>query len=72
MRTYRGQPRAIEEELAADAQALASNGYYPKSTGFVPGTWGAGPWLLAILLIFVVGLGLIVVIYLVLANQTAR
>jgi len=64
-RTYRGKPEEIEAIRRADADSLAARGYYPKSQNYVPGSWGAGAWVLGVVLILLFGLGLLVLIYLV-------
>jgi hypothetical protein len=63
-RTYRGNPAEAGALFTADAETLAPFGYVPVSQAYLPGSWGCGAFLLAALLILVVGLGLLVIAYL--------
>lgn len=58
VRTY----KAKTQKLAADAFTLdsgymAARGYYPTSQSWAPGSWGAGAFIIALLLaIFIIGI----------------
>jgi hypothetical protein len=61
--TYKGsQPQAIRR-FQADAIEMASKGYFPTSQSWAPGQWGAGAYIVAVLLIFLFGLGILILGY---------
>ena len=67
-RSYKGKPDVANAKFAADAARLASLGYNPVNQNYVQGSWGCGAFLLALLLILAVGLGLLVLAYLVIVK----
>jgi hypothetical protein len=64
-RTYRGKPNEVEVLRAADAEALAGRRYFPSTQSYLEGQWGRGAWFGAVILLFVLGLGLPVLLYMV-------
>jgi hypothetical protein len=62
-RTYRGKVEEATAQFQVDAAILAQHGYVPISQIYAPGSWGAGAFIIAlILLLFVVGI--LVLLYL--------
>lgn len=51
-------------DMQADAEELAARGYHPVSQSWSQGQWGCGAFALAALLILLVGLGLLILAYL--------
>lgn len=68
VRTYQGKPDDAAQQAAVDAAALAASGYVEVSRIYAPGSWGCGAFLIAIALILVVGLGLLILAYLVIVK----
>ena len=62
-RTYLGKPSEIEVRRTADAAQLAGRGYYPISSDYLYGEWGGWAWAIALLLVPAVGLGLLIILY---------
>ena len=63
-RTYHGTGEQIQFFRTQEAVGFADAGYYPVSEGFTPGSHGTGIWLIAVLLLFAFGIGLILIIVL--------
>ena len=64
VRIYRGGQAAAMAEYQREAQAMASQGYYPTSQVWAPGSWGCGAFLVALLLCLLL-VGILVFIYMV-------
>lgn len=64
VRTYRGSTQSAAWAFQRDAAAMASAGYSPVSQQYVPGSWGAGPFLLGVVALLFFGLGILVLAYL--------
>jgi Uncharacterised protein family UPF0547 len=62
IRTYTGSQLKATKAYQIDAIKMASEGYFPVSQSWSPGTWGCGAFLVALLLCFVL-IGVIVFIY---------
>jgi hypothetical protein len=62
VKTYKGNENAAAKEFQADAAVLASEGYYPTSQNYAPGSYGCGSFIVALLLCFVF-IGIIVFVY---------
>jgi uncharacterized membrane protein len=63
IRTYRGaQQGDTTASFQADAAELAKYGYSPTTQSWAQGQWGAGAWIVALLLCIVV-IGLLVFVY---------
>lgn len=64
VRIYHGnqQPDAVFE-FREEAQVFAAQGYIPSSQSWAPGQWGCGMWLVALLLCFGFGIGVLVFLY---------
>jgi hypothetical protein len=67
-RTYRGSLEQATARFNADAVTMAATGYYPTSQVYAPGAWGCGAFLVAFLLILAVGLGLLILAYMVIVK----
>lgn len=65
VRTYRAKNQSIAALVfQRDANMMAEHGYFPVAQSWAPGQRGAGAYLLGILLIFLFGLGLLILGYL--------
>lgn len=67
-RSYRGSPQSAAWAFQRDAAAMAGAGYAPVSQQYVPGSWGAGPFIFGVLALLFFGLGLLVLAYLVIVK----
>lgn len=65
VRTYRGSQAQAAAAMAAEAAVFAKDGYRPASQSWADGQWGAGAYLVGLLLILAFGIGLLVLLYLV-------
>lgn len=61
---YRGDQTSATALFQADSIKMAAMGYFPTSQSWAPGQWGAGAFIVAVLLIFLFGLGLLILGYL--------
>ena len=69
VRNYRARNAAAAAAmLAVEAPIAYGAGYALVAQTWAPGQWGAGAFLLALLLIFAMGLGLLVLAYLVIVK----
>jgi hypothetical protein len=66
-RTYHGKPDEVALLRQADADALASRGYYPTSQNYVEGRWSGGAWVLAVLACLLL-VGILVLFYMIAAK----
>ena len=62
-RTYRGNPTDTAIAFQKEASSLAAQGYVPINQMYTPGSWGAGAFVLALVLCFLL-IGLLVFLYL--------
>lgn len=63
VRAYRGKSQAEAARwVQPDADRLAAAGYAPVAQSWAQGSWGAGAFLLAILLILAFGIGLLILL----------
>jgi hypothetical protein len=67
VREYKGKLAEATRLFQVDAQAMAAEGYYPVSQVYQPGSWGAGAFIVALLL-FLVVIGIFVFIYMLLVK----
>lgn len=65
--TYRGREMDAHNLFKADAAKKAKKGYYPVTEKFIPGSWGCGAFLLA-LLACVILVGILAFIYMLLVK----
>ncbi len=63
-RLYRGNQQQALAAFGADYATLGPAGYVPISQVWVEGSWGCGAFAIAALLILFVGLGLLIIAYL--------
>ena len=71
-RVYRGSPTAAGLAFQRDAAALAASGYAPAGQQYVPGSWGGRAFALGVLLILALGLGLLVLGYLIVVKPAGQ
>ena len=64
LRTYIGRSDESNRFFQIEADWLAEQGYQPVSHSWVPGEWGSGAYIFALVLTLVVGVGLVVFAYL--------
>jgi hypothetical protein len=64
-RVYRGNPDYVTRMMQWEAQRFQQVGYAITSQSHVAGEWGCGPFLAAAILILALGIGLLVLVYLV-------
>ena len=62
VKTYKGNQQQAMEAFQTDASKMASQGYFPVSQTWVPGSYGCGAFLFALLLCFIF-VGILVFIY---------
>ena len=62
IKTYRGNENDSRRAYENDARVMQKQGYYPTSVNYIPGEWGCGSFLIALLLIAIL-IGIIVFIY---------
>ena len=66
IREYKGkQQKDANSEFSKEAQQFATLGYTVTSQSWAQGQWGCGAWLIALLCILLVGLGLLIIAYMV-------
>jgi hypothetical protein len=64
VKTYTAKTSELASALfEADSVEMAAHSYFPTSQSWAPGQWGAGAFIVAILLIFLFGLGLLILGY---------
>ena len=63
IRKYRGSQEQASRFFQEDAIEMAAKGLFPISQSWAPGQWGAGPFIIALLLCVIL-IGIIVFIYL--------
>jgi hypothetical protein len=69
LREYKGkQQKDANSEFAKEAQQFAAIGYTVTSQSWAQGQWGCGAWLIALLCILLVGLGLLIIAYMVIVK----
>jgi hypothetical protein len=62
VKTYRGSQSEVTAAFQVDATKMASQGYFPISQTWAPGTWGCGAFVLALLLCFLL-IGVLIFIF---------
>lgn len=67
VREYKGKLADATRQFQADAARMAETGYYPVSQNYQPGSWGAGAFIVAVLL-FLILIGIFVFIYMLLVK----
>lgn len=67
VKTYRGTQETAAKQFEWDAAKMAAQGYQPVSQAYLPGTWGAGSFILALLLCVVL-IGIVVFVYMLLVK----
>jgi len=67
VKTYKGNQSRATNLFQKDAAKLATQGYYPVSQTWAPGTYGCGSFIFALLLCVVL-IGIIVFVYMLLVK----
>jgi len=62
VKTYKGNQQQAMEAFQSDTSKMSAQGYSPISQAWVPGSYGCGSFLVALLL-FVILIGILVFIY---------
>jgi hypothetical protein len=71
IREYKGkQQKDANGEFAKEAQQFYALGYIVTSQSWAQGQWGCGAWLLALLAILLVGLGLLILAFMLIVKPT--
>jgi hypothetical protein len=68
VRVYRGNQEEALYAFQQDAAYMAQFGYYAMNQQYVPGSWGAGAYIVGVLLILLWGIGLLVLGYLIIVK----
>jgi hypothetical protein len=68
IREYKGKQREADSQFRADCIEMAARGYFPKWQSWAPGEWPREAYVVAVLLIFLFGLGVFVLAYLLIAE----
>jgi len=68
LKAYQGKMADAMVQYERDAAHMAQGGYYPVALSYVAGSWGAGAYLVGVLLILLFGLGLLVLGYLIIVK----
>jgi hypothetical protein len=63
IKTYGGTQSEAALRFQSDAVSMAERGYFPTSQSWTPGQWSAGAYFAAVLLIFLFGLGILILGY---------
>lgn len=63
VRTYKGKPNDAMAAFQRDAASMAQSGYRPIAQTYAPGSWGAGAFIIALLLCLFL-IGILIFIYL--------
>jgi len=63
IKEYRGSQKKAMGLFEEDAVKMAGMGYFPAAQNWIPGKWGAGAIVLALLLCLI-GIGFLVLLYL--------
>jgi hypothetical protein len=61
---YKGEYEQSSASFGRHAPLSAERNWYPISLTYVPGTWGLGTWVIALLLLFLV-VGIVVLVYMI-------
>ncbi len=64
IKTYKGSQAVATALFQVDAVKMAARGYFPTGQSWGAGQWGGGAFVVAILLIFLFGLGILILAYL--------
>jgi uncharacterized membrane protein len=67
VKIYNGNQQQAMIAFQADATKMAANGYFPTAQSWVPGTYGCGAFLLALLLCLIL-VGILVFIYMIIVK----
>lgn len=67
VKTYKGSQDEATKLFQEDARALAARGYFPTSQTYVPGSYGCGAFLLALILCIAL-IGILILIYMLLVK----
>lgn len=68
VKAYNGKPSEATSRLQADSVEMAAEGYFPTWQNWVPGEWSKEAYAVAALLVFLFGVGLFVLAYLVIVE----
>jgi predicted Zn-ribbon and HTH transcriptional regulator len=63
IKTYEGNQAEAMRRFQFDVSEMAAQGYFPTSQSWTPGQWSGGAFAVAILLIFLFGLGILILAY---------
>jgi hypothetical protein len=63
VKTYNGSQAEATKRFVDDSTEMAAHGYFPTSQSWAPGQWAARAFIIAVLLIFLFGLGLLILGY---------
>jgi hypothetical protein len=67
VRTYKGSQAQAITSFQADSVIMAARGYFPTSQSWVPGEWGCGAFLVALLLCLII-IGVLIFVYMLLVK----
>jgi len=67
VKTYKGSQEKATELFRIDAAKMSTQGYFPTSQSWAPGTYGCGSFLMALLLCFLI-VGILIFIYMLLVK----
>lgn len=67
VRNYKGSETRATEFYKRDSKLMSKKGYYPTSQNWVPGSYGCGMFLIALILCFFI-VGILVFIYMLLVK----
>ncbi len=67
VKTYRGKREIAQKAFLKDADKMAKKSYIPVSDAWEDGKWGAGQFILALLLCFIL-VGILIFIYMILVK----
>jgi hypothetical protein len=71
IKEYRGNEAGSRKLFLKDAQRMEKKGYYPVSENWVAGSYGAGAFILALLLCFLV-VGFLIFIYMLIVKPAGK
>ena len=71
VKTYQGRQEAAQRAYLKDAAKMAKKGYFPADDRWEDGKWGAGQFILALLLCLIL-IGIIIFIYMLLVKPPGK
>jgi hypothetical protein len=72
VKAYQGKEREAIALLQSDSIEMATQGYFPTWQNWTPGEWSREAYVVAVLLIFLFGMGILILAYLLIVEPEGR